>query len=303
MAINRSSARDLLLPGLADVEGKYPQIPTRYKQWAAVGNSKMAMERIDEMRYTGLAQLKQEGGATDFDNASGQRFTYVAQMISVGLGFAMTREMLEDNLYKEHFGPSSMGLAESFAQFKEAYVHGTLLNSGTTYNSNIVADGVALFATNHPIDNGTYANRPSPDLDFNEAAVEYALNTIRLWPDQAGLLANVRARKCLLPVALEWAGERLFKTELRTSTANNDVSAIISSGAIPEGYMVSEYLTSAFAWFIMTSVRGLRVFDRTPYEMDLQVDPITGNLLVVGYERYAATYSNPRSCFGSFPVA
>lgn len=302
MAINRSSARDLLLPGLADIEGKYPQLPTRWKHWASVGNSKMAMERVDEMRYSGLAQLKQEGGATTFDNASGQRFTYVAQHINVGLGFAMTREMLDDNLYKEHFGPSSMGLAESFAQFKEVYVH-SLLNTGTTYNSNIVADGVSLFNTAHPIDNGTYANRPSPDLDFNEASVEYALNTIRLWPDQAGLLAMVRARKVVLPVALSWAGERLFKTELRTNTANNDVSAIITSGAMPEGYMVSEFLTSAFAWFIITSVRGLMVYDRVPFEIDMQVDPTTGNLLVIGYERYAAFYRNARATWGTFPTS
>lgn len=300
MAINRSSARDLLLPGLADIEGKYPQIPTRYKGWASVGSSKMAMERVDEMRYTGLAQLKQEGGATTFDNASGQRFAYVAQHIAVGLGFAITREMLDDNLYKEQFGPSSMGLAESFSQFKEVYVHG-LLNSGNVYNPQIVADGVSLFNTAHPIDNGTYANRPTVDLDFNESSVEYALNTIRLWPDQAGLLAMVRARKIVLPVALSWAGERLFKTELRTNTANNDVSAIITSGAMPEGYMVSEYLTSPLAWFVMTSVRGLAVYDRVPYEMDLQVDPVTGNLLCVAYERFSAFYRNPRSAWGTYP--
>jgi hypothetical protein len=210
--------------------------------------------------------------------------------------------MLDDNLYKEHFGPQSMGLAESHAQFKEVYVH-SLLNTGTTYNSNIVGDGNPLFYTAHPIDNGTYANRPSPDLDFNEAAVEYALNTIRLWPDQAGLLAMVRAKKVVLPVALSWAGERLFKTELRTSTANNDVSAIITSGAIPEGYMVSEFLTSSFAWFVMTSVDGLRVAERKAFEMDIQVDPTTGNLLCFGYERYAPFYSNYRAVWGSLPTS
>jgi hypothetical protein len=302
MAINRSSAPALLLPGLADVIGKYPQLPTRWRQWASVHNSKMAMERVVEVRYTGLAQLKQEGGATTFDNASGQRFTYVAQPVSVGLGFAITREMLEDNLYKEEFGPQAMGLANSFSQFKEVYIH-SILNNGTTYNSSIVGDGNPLFYNAHPIDNGTYANRPSPDLDFNEAAVEFALNTIRLWPDQAGLFAMVRARKVLLPVALSWAGERLFKTELRTSTANNDVSAIITSGAVPEGYMTSEFLTSSFAWFIITSELGLRVYERTPYEMDLQVDPVTGNLLCLGWERYAPVFVNYRAAFASFPTA
>ena len=302
MPISRASARDLLLPGLADVEGKYPQVPTRYKEWASVGTSKMAMERIDEMRFTGLAQLKAEGSATAFDNASGQRFTYVAQHIQVGLGWAMTREMLDDNLYKEQFGPANMGLMESFAQFKEVYVH-SLLNTATTYNANIVADGVALASTAHPVDNGTYANTFTTQLSFNEAAVESALNTIRLWPDQAGLLAMVRARKIVVPVNLSWAAERLFKTELRTSTANNDVSAILTSGALPEAYVVSEFLTSNYAWFVMTTNQGLKVYDRVPFEMDVQVDPLTGNLLVVGYERYAAFYSNPRSCFIATPTS
>lgn len=302
MPISRASARDLLLPGLMDVEGKYPQIPTRYKEWAKVGTSKMAMERVDEMRYTGLAQLKQEGGATTFDNASGQRFTYVAQHVQVGLGFAITREMLDDNLYKESFGPSTMGLAESTAQFKEIYVH-ALLNSSTTYQPSIVADGVALASTAHPIDNGTYANTFSTQLQFNEAAVEAALNTIRLWPDQAGLLAMIRARKVVVPVAQSWAAERLFKTELRTNTANNDVSAIVTSGALPGGYVVSEFLTSTLAWFVTTSVEGLRVLERVPFEMDLQVDPTTGNLLVISYSRFAAFYSNPRSVFVSYPTA
>lgn len=302
MTINRSSARDLLLPGLADVEGKYPQIPTRWTQIFQRSTSKMAMERAVEMRYTGYAQLKSEGGATTFDNASGERFTYVAQHISVGLGFAMTREMLDDNLYKDHFGPSSMGLAESFAQFKEVYAH-SILNTGTTYNSNIVADGQPLFSTAHPIDNGSYANRPAVDLDFNEASVEYALNSIRMWPDQAGLLAMVRGRKLVVPVAQSWAAERLFKTELRVGTNNNDVSAILTSGALPEGYMVSEFLTSPYAWFLLTNVKGLVMYDRVPFEMDIQVDPTTGNLLVVGYERYAPFYRNPRAVFGNFPTA
>ena len=185
----------------------------------------------------------------------------------------------------------------SFTTANAFYVVGSSYDSfNAVYAS--ASQGVALF-----FDTGTYANTPSVQLDFNEASVEYALNTIRLWPDQAGLLAMVRARKIVLPVNLSWAGERLFKTELRTNTANNDVSAIITSGAVPDGYMVSEFLTSAYAWFVMTSVRGLMVYDRVPFEMDIQVDPTTGNLLVLGYERYAAFYRNPRAVWGSTPSA
>ena len=119
MAVSRGAIRDLLVPGLAEVEGKYPQIPRQYTEVFEVGYSRLALERVAEMRYTGLAALKQEGSATIFDNAPGERFVYNILMQSFGLGTALTREMLDDNLYKDHFGPMSMGLAESFAQTEE----------------------------------------------------------------------------------------------------------------------------------------------------------------------------------------
>lgn len=302
MAINRAQIRDLLLPGLADIEGKYPQLPRRYTEIFDSSTSKMAIERVAEMRYTGLAQLKTEGGATVFDNAPGERAVYNIEMRSVGLGFAITREALDDNLYKDSFNPQSMGLAESFVQTKEIFgANG--LNLGTTYNPLIGGDGVALFSTAHPIDNGTYANRPATDLDLNEAALETALNAIRLYPDQAGLLSMTRGQKLVVPVSLGWAAERLTKTELRVGTNNNDVSAIYTTGALPQGYVVNEFLTSSFAWFVLTSVKGLRYFERIGFEMDMQVDPTTGNLLVIGYERYGFAHTNPRSAWGSFPAA
>ncbi len=302
MAINRAQIRDFLLPGLADVEGKYPQIPTRWKEFLSTGTSKMALERIAMARYTGLAQLKAEGGATTFDNAPGERWVWNIEHKSIGLGFAITREALDDNLYKDAFNPQCMGLMESFAQTKEILNH-QLLNSATTYNPLFGGDGVALASTAHPIDNGTYANRPTVDLDFNEAAVETALNQIRQFPDEAGLLAMSRGLKCIGPLALQWQMERLFKTELRVGTANNDVSAILSSGALPEGYSISEFLTSNFAWGITTNVKGLVYYDRVGFEMDLQVDPTTGNLLVIGYERYGSGIRNPRGIWWTAPTS
>lgn len=302
MAINRAAIRDFLLPGLADIQGKYPQIPTRWGEFLASGTSKMALERIAEARYTGLAQLKSEGSATTFDNAAGERFVWNIEHKSVGLGFAITREALDDNLYKDQFNPQSMGLVESFAQTKEILNH-QILNNATVYNPLFGGDGVALAATNHPIDNGTFANRPAVDIDFNESAVETALNQIRQFPDQAGLLAMTRGMKVIVPLALQWSAERLFKTELRVGTANNDVSAILSTGAVPDGYAVSEFLTSNFAWGILTNVKGLVYYDRTPFEMDLQVDPTTGNLLVIGYERYGAGIRNVRGLWWTAPTA
>lgn len=302
MAITRGAERDLLFPGLADIEMAYPEIP---KQWPGVfdqlGSSKMALERIVEMRPVGLAQLKSEGGATAFDNAAGERFIWNVDMIAIALGFAITREALDDNLYKDQFNPQSMGLAESFAQTWEI-LHANILNNGTTVNPTVNGDGKALFSTSHPIDTGGYANRPSPDLDLNESALEYAFQQIRGFPDQAGIIKFFRGRKLIVPKQLEFVAERLTKTELRVGTANNDVNAFMSAGALPDGYQVMDFLTSSFAWFLKTTCKGMRHYDRIPYEMDLQVDPVTGNLMVLAYERQGFAGTNPRSIWGSFPT-
>lgn len=302
MAISRAAARDLLLPGLVAITGKYSQIDRQWPQIFSRSNSKMALERAAEMRYAGLAQLKAEGGATVFDNAAGERYVYNIEHVALGLGIAMTREALDDNLYKDQFGPMSMGLAESFHQTEEI-LHANLLNTATTYNQSIVGDNVALCATNHPIDNGTYANRPSPDIGLNEAGIEYALQQIRVFPDQAGLRMLARGKKLIVPVSQQFTAHRLTRADLRPGTSNNDITAFISAGGLSEGYQVMDYLSSSLNWFVTSNIKGLVSFNRMPFELDMQVDPITGNLMIIAYQRYGIGYINPRSLWGSFPSA
>jgi hypothetical protein len=302
MAISRAAVRDLLLPGLFLVEGRYPQIERQWPQLFWRSNSKMALERAAEMRYAGLAQIKAEGGATVFDNAPGERFIYNIEHVALGLGIAMTREALDDNLYKDQFGPMSMGLAESFHQTEEI-LHANVLNSGTVYQSTIVGDGQPLFSTAHPIDNGTYANRPSPDLGLNEASLEYATQQIRVFPDQAGLRMQARAQRMVVPIALQYTSFRLTRADLRPGTANNDITAYIAAGALKENNQVMDYLSSPTAWFVTSSIKGLVSFNRIPFELDMQIDPVTGNLMIIAYQRYGVGYVNPRSCWGSFPSA
>lgn len=303
MAVNLSAIKDLLLPGLRGIEGKYEQIPTQYDKVFTKHNSKMALERTAEMRYLGLAQLKTEGGQTAFDNQAGERYVYNQEHVEIGLGYAITRKAVDDNLYKSQFQPSNLGLIESFAQTKEIYA-ANVLNTGTTYNANIGGDGKALFATDHPIDGGTVANRPTTEVELNEASLLNAMVSIRTnFRDQAGLKMLSRGRKLIVPPALEPVAIRLTKTELRPGTADNDVNAILSTaGGIPEGYMVMDYLTSSTAWFLLTNITGLSYMDRVPFETDMQVDFVTDNLLVKAYSRYSFSYYNWRAAFGSFPT-
>jgi phage major head subunit gpT-like protein len=303
MAVNLSSIKDLLLPGLRGVEGKYEMIPSQYDKIFTKHDSKMALERTAEMRFLGLAQLKTEGGQTRFDNGAGERYVYNQEHTEIALGYAITRKAIDDNLYKTQFAPSNLGLIESFQQTKEIY-GANILNTATTYNASIGGDGKALCASDHPIDGGTVSNIPATPVDLNESTLLNAMIAIRTqFKDQAGLKVFARGRKLIVPPALEPTAIRLTKTELRPGTADNDVNAIMmTAGGLPEGYMVNDFLTSARAWFLLTNIDGLSYMERMKFETDMQVDFVTDNLLVKGYERYSFGYYNWRAIWGSFPT-
>jgi len=300
MAVNLSAIKDLLLPGLRGVEGKYEMIPSQYDKIFTKHESKMALERTAEMRFLGLAQLKTEGGQTAFDNAAGERYIYNQEHTEIALGYAITRKAIDDNLYKTQFMPSNLGLIESFQQTKEIY-GANILNTATTYNGAVGGDGVALVSASHPIDGATISNYATVEL--NESTLLNAMIAVRTnFKDQAGLKVFARARKLIVPTALEPVAIRLTKTELRPGTSDNDVNAIMmTSGGLPESYMVSDFLTSTSAWFLLTNIDGLSYMERVKFESDMQVDFVTDNLLVKGYERYSFGYYNWRSIYGSFP--
>lgn len=300
MPINLAQIRQELFPGLRGIEGRYQQIPTQWDKVFERGTSNMALERTSEMRFLGLAQIKTEGGAITFDNAAGDRYAYNQEHIELGLGYAITRKAIEDNLYKDQFDPSNLGLMESFAQTKEI-LGANVLNQATTYDSSIVGDGVALISTSHPIDTGTWANRPSVDVALNEASLENAQTAIRYFPDIAGLRILAKGRLLIVPPQLKFTATRLLETELRPGTANNDVNALKWGNDYSEGFQVMDFLTSSTAWFVKTDKKGLLYLERRRFDTDMQVDFTTQNLLVVATERYSFGYYNPRSIYGSFP--
>ena len=304
MAVNLSAIKDLLLPGLRGVEGKYEMIPSQYDKIFTKHDSKMALERTAEMRFLGLAQLKTEGGQTAFDNSAGERFIYNQEHTEIALGYAITRKAIDDNLYKTQFAPSNLGLIESFQQTKEIY-GANILNTATTYNGSVGGDGVALCSTAHPIDGATVANTPTTQVDLNESTLLNSMIAIRAnFKDQAGLKVFARGRKLIVPPQLEPVAIRLTKTELRPGTADNDVNAIMmTAGGLPESYLVNDFLTSSYAWFLLTNIDGLSYMERVKFETDMQVDFVTDNLLVKGYERYSFGYYNWRSIYGSFPTS
>ena len=304
MAIALGQIRDLLLPGLMALTGKYDQIETQWKQIFKVHKSQMALERSVSVAYLPLAQIKTEGGATPFQNTAGERYIWNMEPIEVGLAYAITRKAIADNLYRTVFTPTNLGLQKSFADFWEiegAYI----LNSATTYQTQFGGDGVSLLNTAHPVDGGTFANTPSVALDLNEASLLASMTAIRRnFVNEAGLKIRARARRLIVPPELEAVAGRLTKAELRPGTAQNDPNMIPHlSGGLPDGYLVMDYLTSAYGWFLKTDIEGLIYLDRESFETDMWVDNVTDNLLVKGYQRGGFFYNDPRCLFGSIPTS
>lgn len=205
MPVALAQIRDLLLPGLWGISGKYSMIERQWPKIFKQIDSSMALERRAAMRFLGYAQLKQEGAPTSFDNAAGQRYVYNAEHLEIGLGYAITRKAIDDNLYKAEFGPSNDGLMESFKETEELYA-ANVFNTGTTYNAAVGGDGVALFSTAHPIDQNTIANQPTPDVGLNETTLLNSLIAIRsTWRDNAEL------KKFMRVAARSWCRRNLSR--------------------------------------------------------------------------------------------
>lgn len=303
MAVDMASIKNELFPGLAAVEGRYKKIETKWSRLFEKRTSKMALERRTQMAFLPLAREKKEAQSTYFDEKAGERWLYTAEMKELSLGYIITRNAVEDNQYKTEFNPSNLGLQDVFAVTKEIYA-ANIFNVGTVFDPNVGGDQQALFSVNHPIDVGVVANRPSADVDLNESTLLTAMTNIRnTWVDERNIKIAARAELVLVPAALEQVIVRLLRTELRPGTNDNDVNAIQHVGGGLRDYIVDEFLTSPYAWFIKTDKRGLIYYDRVPFEMDMYVDFDTDNLKVKGRERYAFSYFDWRAVYGSFPTS
>ncbi len=302
MPTNLAAIKGELLPGLYELTGKYPQIKTQWTEVYEKATSTMALERSVQMRFLPLARVKNEGSSTYFDQAAGQRYVYNQEHNELALGYAITRRAIEDNLYKDQFDPTNLGLVESFAQTKEI-LGAAVLNVANVYNSAVGGDTVALCSTAHPVDGNTWQNRPAVDVDLNEAALENAEVQVRYFLDQAGLRLMARGVKLIVPPQLKYVATRLMMTELRPGTSNNDVNALRYGNDLKDGFQVMDFLTSSFAWFVKTDKKGLLYLQRRSFETDMQVDFTTQNLLVAATERYSFNYFNPRALWGSFPTS
>jgi hypothetical protein len=300
MAISRAQLLKELLPGLNALFGlEYARYGEEHKEIYETETSERSFEEETKLSGFTAAPVKNEGSAIAYDNGQ-EAWTARYTHETIAMGFSLTEEAIEDNLYDSLSGRYTKALARSMAYTKQVKA-ANVINNGFLAGQYAGGDGVALFSTAHPlISGGVNSNTPSTQSDLNETSLENAVIQIAAWTDERGLLIAAKPRKLIVPPALQFVATRLLETELRVGTADNDINAIKNNGSIPEGYTVNHFLTDTNGWYLTTDVpNGMKHFVRTPMATGMDGDFDTGNVRYKARERYSFGYSDPLGMFGS----
>ena len=298
MAVSRAQLLKELLPGLNALFGlEYSRYGEEHKEIYDEETSERSFE--EEVKLSGFSQapVKAEGAAIAYDNAQ-EAFTARYTHETIALGFSITEEAMEDNLYDSLSARYTKARARSMSYTKQIKAAAPLNNGFTTYLS---GDGVAMFSTAHPLTNGgVNSNRPSTNTDLNETSLEAAVIQIAAWTDERGLLIAAKPKKLIIPPALMFVATRLLETELRVDTADNTINALKNNGSIPGGYTVNHFLTDTNAWYLTVDIpNGMKHFTRTPLNTSMDGDFDTGNVRYKARERYSFGVSDPLGMFAS----
>lgn len=299
MAMSRAQLQKELVPGLNALFGlTYKQYPEEHKLIFDTENSDRAWEEELKLSGFGLASTKTEGAGITYDSAQeawSARYTHE----TIALGFAITEEAIEDNLYDSLSARYTKALAKSMAETKQIKAASVINNAFSS--SFLGGDAKALCATDHPLVNGgTNANTPTTAVDLNETAIENMWIQIAGWTDERGLKIAARPKKLLISVNDAFAAERLLKAQGRIATSDNDIAAMVSMGVFPEGYAIGHYFTDTDAWFVKTDIPdGLKHFVRAPLKTATEGDFETGNFKYKSRERYSFGWTDPLALWGS----
>ena len=299
MAISRSQLVKELEPGLNALFGlEYNRYDAEHAEIFETETSDRAFEEEVMLSGFGNARVKSEGGSIVYDNAT-ETFTARYTHETVALGFAITEEAVEDNLYDRISARYTKALARSMANTKQVKAANVLNNA---FDSNFPGgDGVELCSNVHPTaTGGDLSNELATAADLNETSLEQSLIDIAAFIDERGLLIATQGRKLIIPSELQFVAERLTQSQLRVGTSDNDINAIRNMGMLPEGYVVNHYLTDPDAFFIKTDIpNGFKLFQRSPIRTSMEGDFDTGNVRYKARERYSFGFSDPRCVFGS----
>ena len=298
--ITTASHPKALWPGIKAWWGMaYNEHPVEYTDLFDSDTSGQNFEEDVQLSGFGLAPIKTEGQGVNYDSEI-QGFVTRYTHIAYALGYVVTKEELDDNLYEQVSKKRSAALAMSFRQTKEnvaANVYNRAFNS--TY---VGGDNQPLCSTAHPNTAGnTWANKPTVDVDLSEAALEDAVIAIMGLLNDRGLAVSIQPGSLHVPRQEVFNAQRILHTSYQTGNANNDLNIIKAGNYLPGGFKVNHYFSSPHAWFIRNTIpgkSGMKYYERHAIMFDQDNDFDTMNCKAKGYERYSFGWSDPRAIWG-----
>jgi hypothetical protein len=296
--ITQSSFAKALWPGVNKWYGDaYNDYQTEWDKLFEKNTTKRAYEEDVGLTGFGLASVKPEGSPITYDT-NRQGFTSRYNPVVYALGFVVTREAFDDDMYDVVGKKKAQALARSMRMTKE--IVGANIYNRAFNSSYVGGDGKELCATDHPnVSGGTWRNELSTAADLSEAVLEQAAIDIAAFTDDRGLLIAAKPRALVIPPALQFEAKRILGSDGRVGTDNNDLNAIKTMGIIPQ-VIVNHYLTSSTKWWILTDVKdGLKYFERDGDSFDMDNDWDTENAKFKARARYAFGWTDPRGIFGS----
>lgn len=299
MAISRAQLLKELVPGLHALIGLgYNDYVKQHAEIFEVTTSERSFEEETKLAGFGQAVQKAEGASIQYDEGAGEVWTARYTPITWALGYTITEEAIEDNLYDALGKRYSKELGRSMAKTKEINC-ANVLNQG--FNASFPGgDGVALMGSHATKSGITNVNFAGVGTDLNEATLENAVIAVSQWVNERGMLIAAKPKKLVVPVGLQFTATRILKTENRPGSADNDVNALRNMGAIPQGFTVNNYLTDPDAWFVLTDVPdGLKLMQRVALKVTNEGDFDSGNMRFKARERYALGWTDPLAIWGS----
>lgn len=298
--ITRSNHPDALWPGVKAWYGKeYAKLPKEWSQIFDKRSSDKYQERVIETTGFGLAPVKPEGSSISYDSDLQGTTNYFTHVV-YGLGYIVTREELEDDLYTEVSAARAGALSLSMRTTEEI-VHANVLNRGFS-TSYPIGDGAALFSLAHPTRSGNQANIITA-ADLSETSLEDMLKGIMQTKNARGLNIRSMGQKLIVSTADAFNATRIMESTLRTATPNNDINAVKAMGMLPQGIVVNHFLTDLDAWFVQTDVRdGLLSFWRREASLEKDNDFDTENAKAKSTIRFSAGVGDWRNIWGSAGV-
>lgn len=297
--INTSTHPKALWPGVKAWWGKaYNDHQVEYTDLFDEFTSDKAYEEDVQIVGFGLAQVKAQGAPVTYDSET-QGYTTRYTHLAYSLGYIVTHEELQDNLYSEVSASRASSLARAFRQTKERVAAG--IYNRAFNNTYAGGDGVSLLNALHPnTSGGTFSNKLAVAADLSEASLEEMIIQIMKATDDKGLNINLMPQS--LHVAPDnWANaNRILTSVYQTGGDKNDINVIKATNSLPMGIKINHYFTDGDAWFVRTNVaNGLKCYTRQAISFEQDNDFDTMNAKSRGYERYSFGWTDPRALFGS----